>query len=335
VNLTAARGIADAVLYEGYILYPYRASSQKNQSRWQFGVAMSPGYCAVDPSERSFLQTECVFEHTGQPTVEVVVRFLQVQRRTTAGVPSWDEAVEREVTVAVDTARLLRGGRIADFELPAAEEHEAAVVRRRERVSGIVSVQADPLPGPWGAARLRVRVENYSAPDPVPRTRDEALPTALVAAHLIIGVDGGQFVSMIDPPEWAKPDVEACQNIGCWPVLAGPGGGRQVMLSTPIILYDHPEVAEESPGELYDGTEIDEILSLRTLALTDAEKQEARATDPRAAALIDRVEALDAADFGRMHGTRTSPGGTPARTPRCRPTPTPSPSPADGSHAAA
>jgi hypothetical protein len=303
VNLSAARSIADAVLYEGYILYPYRASAQKNQSRWQFGVAMSPGYAAVDPSERSFLQTECVFEHTGQPTVEVVVRFLQVQRRTSAGQPPWDEAVEREVAVTVDAAYLLRGGRVAGFELPAGEEREGSVVRRRERVSGIVSVQAGPLPGPWSAARLRVRVDNHSAPDPVPRTRDEALPTALVAAHLIIGVDGGQFLSMIDPPEWAKPEVEACQNIGCWPVLAGPGGGRQVMLSTPIILYDHPEVAEESPGELYDGTEIDEILSLRTLALSDAEKQEARATDPRAAALIDRVEALDAADFDRMHGT--------------------------------
>ena len=303
MNLSAARGIADAVLYEGYILYPYRASAQKNQSRWQFGVAMSPGYSAVDPSERSFLQTECVFEHTGQPIVEVVLRFLQVQRRTSVGQPSWDEAVEREVTVEADAAHLLRGGRVAGFELPAGEEREGTVVRRRERVSGIVSVQAGPLPGPWSAARLRVRVDNHSAPDPVPRTRDEALPTALVAAHLIIGVEGGQFVSMIDPPEWARPEVEACQNLGCWPVLAGPGGGRQLMLSTPIIMYDHPEVAEESPVELYDGTEIDEILILRTLALSDAEKQEARATDPRAAALIDRVEALDAADFDRMHGT--------------------------------
>jgi hypothetical protein len=309
VNLNAARAVADAVLYEGYLLYPYRASAQKNRSRWQFGVAMSPGYSAADPSERSFLQTECVFEHSGQPVVEVVVRFLQVQRRTSAGQPPWDEAVEREVTVEVDAAHLLRGGRVAGFELPAGEEHEGTVVRRRERVSGIVSVQAGPLPGPWNAARLRVRVDNHSTRDPAPRSRDEALPTALVAAHLIIGVAGGQFVSSIDPPEWAKPEVEACGNIGCWPVLAGPGGGRQIMLSTPIILYDHPEVAPESPGELYDGTEIDEILSLRTLALSDAEKQEARATDPRAAALIDRVEALDAADFGRMHGTIRSPRG--------------------------
>ena len=307
MKLDAARSIADAVLYEGYILYPYRASAQKNRSRWQFGVVMSPGYAAVDPTERSFVQTECVLEHAGQPTVEVVVRFLQVQRRTSTGKPSWDEAVEREVTVAVDAEHLLRGGRVAGFELTAGEERDGNVVRRRERVSGIVSVQADPLPGPWRAARLRVRVDNHSAPDPVPGSRDEALPTALVAAHLIIGVRGGEFISMTDPPEWAKPEVEACQNLGCWPVLAGPSGGRQVMLSTPIILYDHPEVAAESPGELYDGTEIDEILSLRTLALSDAEKAEARATDPRAAALIDRVEALDAADFGRMHGTIRSP----------------------------
>jgi hypothetical protein len=75
------------------------------------------------------------------------------------------------------------------------------------------------------------------------------------------------------------------------------------VLSSPIILYDHPELAPESPGELYDGTEIDEILTLRTLALSDEEKLEARATDPRAAALIDRVEAMDAPAMERLHGT--------------------------------
>src|ERR1700722_17544196 len=109
VNIDAVRGIADAVMYEGYILYPYRASAAKNRSRWQFGVVMSPGYTAVDPSERAFAQTECVLEHRADPAVEVVIRFLQVQRRTTAG-SSWDEAVEHEVTVRVDAAQLLGGG---------------------------------------------------------------------------------------------------------------------------------------------------------------------------------------------------------------------------------
>ncbi|HYB48610.1 MAG TPA: hypothetical protein VED20_14870, partial [Streptosporangiaceae bacterium] len=95
MNLDAVRRIADAVLYEGYILYPYRASAQKNRSRWQFGVVMAPGYAAADPSERSFTQTECVLEHTGQPMVDVILRFLQVQRRSTEGIapdtaaPAW------------------------------------------------------------------------------------------------------------------------------------------------------------------------------------------------------------------------------------------------------
>src|SRR5262245_30985098 len=106
--LDEVRRVADAVLYEGYILYPYRASAQKNRSRWQFGVLMPPGYTAADPSESSALRAECVFEHKGQPTVDVTVRFLQVQRRRTdqaagdTGVPvTWDEAVEQEVTVLV------------------------------------------------------------------------------------------------------------------------------------------------------------------------------------------------------------------------------------------
>jgi hypothetical protein len=108
---------------------------------------------------------------------------------------------------------------------------------------------------------------------------------------------------MTDPPEWASAQVGGCHNTGCWPVLAGPEESRQVMLAAPIILPDHPQVAPESPGELYDGTEIDEILTLRTLALSDEEKAAARATDPRAAALIDRVDAMDAPTMEQLHGT--------------------------------
>ena len=320
VNLDAVRQIANAVLYEGYILYPYRASAQKNRSRWQFGVVMAPGYAAVDPSESSFTRTECVLEHSGQPVVHVILRFLQVQRRSTEaagpGAPAWDEAVEREIEFTVDTAGLLGPVLVKEFSVPGGEDPEPLpapegpgrgasgfVVRRRAPLAGAVSVAATPVPGPWRAVRLQLRVENRTAVQSVPRLRDEALPTALVAAHAIVTVSGGQFISMTDPPEWAKPAVAECENTGSWPVLADPDGGRQVVLASPIILYDHPELAPESPGELYDGTEIDEILTLRTLALSDEEKREARATDPRAAALIDRVESMDAPTMERLHGT--------------------------------
>ena len=349
VRLDEVRRVADAVLYEGYILYPYRASAQKNRSRWQFGVLVPPGYAAADPSETTVQQAECVIEHRGQPSVDVVLRFLQVQRRHFADAvpgdsvpassapggppggpeppPAWDEAVEREVTVHVTSGALLAAGTVARFTVPGGTDVESVsggrVVRRRARLAGTVSVRATPLPGPWQSARLTVRVTNesgdpWSAPgSTAPRgdtgpagstgtqaDRAEALPFALVAAHTIITITDGAFISMTDPPEWASPAVAGCENNGCWPVLAGPpGGSRQVMLAAPIILPDHPEVARESPGELYDGTEIDEILTLRTLALSDAEKAEARATDPRAAALIDRVEAMDGTALGQLHGT--------------------------------
>lgn len=322
--LDQARAVADAVLYEGYLLYPYRQTSQKNQARFQFGVLMPPGYAAADPSETSAMRAECVFEHQGQPSLAVTVRFLQVQRRRTehrppdgnvqgagptvpagSGPAVWDEAVEREVTVAVNSGALLGDGAVSAFRVPGGADDEAVpggrVVRRREPLAGSVTVRANPLPGPWRAARLTVGVVNESVG--AAASRDEALPSALVAAHLIITVSGGAFLSMTDPPEWASPQVAACQNRGCWPVLAGPAGGRQVVLAAPIILPDHPQVAPESPGELYDGTEIDEILTLRTLALSDEEKAAARATDPRAAALIDRVDAMDAPAMERLHGT--------------------------------
>jgi hypothetical protein len=325
VNLDPVRRIADAVLYEGYILYPYRASAQKNRSRWQFGVLMPPGYAAIDPLEPNSAQAECVLEHAGQPAVQVVLRFLQVQRRTTdppePGAQAWDEAVEREVEFTVGTGELLGEGLVREFSVPGGEDREAGpngfTVRRRKPLDGTVGVTATPVPGPWRAIKLRVRVENRSAgaDGPPPRLRDEALPSALVAAHAILAVSGGQFVSMTDPPEWAAPAVAECENVGTWPVLADPDGGRSVVLASPIILYDHPELAPESPGELYDGTEIDEILTLRTLALSDSEKLEARATDPRAAALIDRVESLDAQAMERLHGTMYSGASGAGRTP--------------------
>ncbi len=371
MSLDVVRRIADAVLYEGYILYPYRASAQKNRSRWQWGVIMGPGYAAADPSERSFTQAEVVLEHSGQPSVAIVLRFLQVQRRSTASseaeaseapsseaassggasseaassrgasfrvgaaAPTWDEAVEREIEFTVGRDELLGVGYVHDFAIDGGQEREPLAegerpggvgpddggpggggarytIRRREPLAGRVSVRAFPLEGPWQAVRLQVRVENRTTADPVPPRRDDALPTALVAAHVIMTAHGGEFISMIDPPEWAKSAVAECENVGGWPVLADPDGGRDIVLSSPIILYDHPEVAPESPGELYDGLEIDEILTLRTLALSDDEKLQARATDARAAALIDRVEAMDADDIVKLHGAVRSPRPAPA-----------------------
>jgi hypothetical protein len=151
-DLDAVRQVADAVLYEGYILYPYRASAQKNRSRWQFGVVMAPGYAAADASERSFTQTECVLEHSGRPAVRILVRFLQVQRRTAeppgSRAESWDEAVEREAEFTAGAEDLLGAGWVREFTVPGGQDRDGHVVRRREPLTGAVSVRATPVPGP-------------------------------------------------------------------------------------------------------------------------------------------------------------------------------------------
>jgi hypothetical protein len=145
-------------------------------------------------------------------------------------------------------------------------------------------------------------VENHTEPDGPLLHRGDGLRFALVAAHCLIGVPGGTFLSMTAPPEWAAGMVGDCVNTSTWPVLAGPEECRELVLSSPVILYDHPEIAAESAGELFDSTEIDEILTLRTLTLTDEEKRQARGTDPKAAALLDRLDHLPPEMLERMHG---------------------------------
>jgi len=347
-HLAQALSVADAILYEGYLLYPYRQSSRKNQARFQFGVLMPPAYAAVDPFEPSASQTECLAEARDDAPVQILVRFLHVQQRTVRQAPAvpavlagewtdvasltvdgteytrFTEATEREVTAELTVAELAGPGVSVPFQIPAGETAEelagaggavaGRLVHQWDALSGVLRVRAERVAGPFQALKLHLRVENHTSPGAGLADRDDGLRYALVAAHALIGLPGGSFISMTDPPEWAAPDVAACQNQGTWPVLAGPEDTRDLMLSSPVILYDHPQIAPESAGDLFDATEIDEILTLRTLALTDEEKREARATDPRAADLIDRLDGLPPEMMEKLHGAirYLEPGAGPA-----------------------
>ncbi|MEV0065763.1 hypothetical protein [Amycolatopsis sp. NPDC050768] len=316
-----ARAVGDAVLYEGYLLYPYRASARKNRVRWQWGVLMPPTYASEERGEYATSRTECLLEPRKHTSVHLTLRFLQAQERlvhdghgfvdsaTVAGkdYTTWDEAVEHELNFVVPVAELLAQPVELPFSVPPAETRECVgnhctLVRRSGALTGALTARLDALDGPFGGTRLRLDLRNTSA-WPSDGVRESALRRALLAAHVILAVDSGHFLSMLDPPEWAKPAVEACVNERVWPVLIGGSSRSGVMLASPIILYDDPSIAPESPGELFDGTEIDEILTLRTMALTDEEKRQARATDPRAAALLDRVDDLPQELLDRLHGT--------------------------------
>lgn len=176
-----------------------------------------------------------------------------------------------------------------------------AIVRRREAISGVLEVTAERMRG--DLFKLTVRVSNRAPlPGAAALSRDQALLQALVSTHAILHVRDGEFLSLMDPPEECRALAAACRNTGTFPVLAGEEGEHDLLLSSPIILYDYPQTAPESAGDLYDGTEIDEILSLRILTMTDEEKQEARDADPRACDLLDRTETLPPEVLMRLHG---------------------------------
>lgn len=313
-----AREVADAVLYEGYLLYPYRASAAKNRVRWQWGVLMPPAFADGDTGEHSWCRTELLAEPAVGATLHLRVRFLQLQRRVVevgrdcrpvpsmmvAGVEytTWEEAVEREVDAVLSVVNVLAGEATVPFEVPGGEDHErfdgGRLARRREPLSGAITLSAMALPGPFGGVRLTLRVANRS--DAMAGGRAEALRHALIATHTLMSLSDGHFLSATDPPEWASVATAECRGERAWPVLVG---GDDTVLCTPIILPDQPEIAAESAGNLFDGTEIDEILTLRTMTLTDDEKRAARATDVRAAELIDRVDNLPPELMDRLHGT--------------------------------
>ena len=302
-GLEVARGVADAVLSEGYLLYPYRASATKNQQRWQFGVLVPPGYAATGTGEHDTMRTECLWEAGPAATLHVRLRFLWLETRHEPS-GDWDEAVAQEIDVAAPVAELLGGGRVEPFRLPAGTDTGAdGVVRQRAELRGQLRLTAELLPGAYRLIRVRAEVANTSAwSGGQDAARSEALRHSLVATHTLLAADGGEFLSLLDPPEWAAQAAAQCANLRTWPVLVGEPPRRDLILSCPIILYDYPKVAPESPQDLFDCTEIDELLSLRTLALTEAEKQQARATDPRAAALIDQIEQMPPELLSRLHG---------------------------------
>lgn len=316
------RAIADAVLYEGYALWPYRRSALKNAQRWTFGGVYPRAHAAgrAPGDDPCVMQTQCLLEGTDEARVSVDVRFLHVVHRQATdrdGRPvdalageapgerhlSWDEAVEREVALPPTPLCELADGERLELAIPAGRDEEqlaaGALVRTWEMLHGSVELGAERLEPALHA--LTVRIENDTPWEGGPR--EELILRTLCSTHTEIDVEGGAFVSLTDPPDWLSGLAAECENVGTWPVLVGEEGTRDRLLSSPIILSDYPRVAPESPGDLFDGGEIDQLLILNTLALTDAEKDEMRASDPRLRELLERVESLTPEQLMRLHGT--------------------------------
>jgi hypothetical protein len=339
MNFESARKIADAVLYEGYVLYPYRASSSKNRLRFQFGILAPRQWSNSGGCEQWWMSTECIAEAHPDARVSGKVRFLQMQHRTVEEAngnsfravesldidgklfASWDEGIEREVDFEFPISAEAPEREIR-LEFPAALAIEpirnlhgsviARIVREMLALNGVIRFAT--LAVGDRLVKLTIRIENETPWPELASGRDEALRGSFIGAHTLLAIADGNFVSLTDAPDYARAAAAQCSNVRTWPVLVGESGTRDMLLSSPIILQDYPAIAPESPGDLFDGTEIDEILTLRTMTLTNQEKREARATDDRAAAIIDRADAMPPEMLDKLHGALRAVGSPPPST---------------------
>jgi hypothetical protein len=339
---TMVERIADAVLYEGYLLYPYRPSAVKNQQRWNFGALFPEAYSLAQRNTEAWsMQTECLVHGSEQTTLEVKVRFLHLLMREVGEptesfserdqivptdfrpIPSieingrliqtFQEASERDVPLPVfSIGECLAHPQKLKFDFPSSQTIKplrdnssdriaGLIVRRQQAITVEVSVASKSVGD--NAFKITVRIMNLTPLEEAEqKTRDEALMRSFVSTHTILNAHDGEFISLLDPPTQLSGAAAGCVNVGTYPVLAGEEGERGCMLSSPIILYDYPRIAPESAGNLFDGTEIDEILTLRIMTLTDEEKREMRDADDRARQILERTEMLPMEQLLKLHG---------------------------------
>ncbi len=289
MDFTLVDPIARAILYEGYLLYPYRTSSLKNRQPCTFGSLYPRAYSLANgESEPWSMQTECLVRGNDQTTLHGAIRFLHP-----GGIDCRD-VTEREVILPKCPLRELakQSAKITfTFSPPSTQAAQGRGVKGSVELSVDVANES--------VFKLHVRIANETPLEQVEQA--ERIEPAMLSAHAVLGVRDGMFLSLIDPPSDVRDLAETCRNRGAWPVLVGDCTRQDMILAAPIILYDFPQIAPESPGNLFDGTEIDELLTLRILTLMDSEKQ-ALQCDQRTRALLQRTEKLTGDQLLALHG---------------------------------
>jgi hypothetical protein len=312
---------------------------QHNRSQ-QPDITRGSGWVSAQSGGEAWtMQTECLLRAKDEAVVDVKIRFLHLVSREIAKLESpisgldndtqadyhfvdelrvgersfqpWQEAIEREV----DAFGLILGNLATRkhsfmFSFPASRKQEplrepggpvvGLIVRTQEEIAGLIEISAEGLAN---AFHLNVSIKNLTPANELANgSRTSSLLRSMVSVHTILSAEQGRFVSLIDPPEELRGAVAECSNVGTWPVLAGDDGEETMMLSSPIILYDYPQVAAESAGDLCDATETDELLTLCIMSLTDDEKRQMVDADDRARRILERTETLPSEQLLKMHG---------------------------------
>ncbi len=277
--------LLDSLLYEGYALYPYTPGATKNATPTPFGIVYPPAYASASPVTFDHLRLECILAAGPKANLRGTIRFLQV-----AG--DRHEGAERTLELpAVSLKSLLEGG---------GEPLEFAFEGAKP-IMGRARMRADALDEP-GLTRLRVCVHNTTElpESAAAMDRGEALRSSLLSTHVVAEVEDGRFVSPLEREGPAGSAAGGCESLNTFPVLAAEDD--TAVLGAAIVLPDHPKLAPESLGNLFDNTEIEEALLLHVHALSDGEREEIARQDPAVREMVERATATTPKEIIGLHG---------------------------------
>jgi hypothetical protein len=261
--------LLSTLLYEGYALYPYTPGATKNATPTPFGIVYPPAYAAGGPHTFDRARMQLVLEPGS--SVSGTLAFLESSGAR-------HQSVSRRVEIEAD----------------------ATVEFAFDSVQGRLRLATAPLAG--GLVRVAMCVHN-TTPVPEGLDRAAALRASLLSTHLVARSPGGRFASPISPGPAAAPHVAHCEHVNIFPVLATDSD--DTVLGATIVLPDHPQIAPESHGDLFDATEIEEALLLHVLALSDAEREQIAQQDPKVREMLARADAQGPEALARLHGRVT------------------------------
>ena len=261
--------LLESLLWEGYALYPYTPGATKNATPTPFGIVYPPVYAATLASTFDHLELRCIVQAPPDAVLSAEVRFLEASGERHQG-------QARRVELPGAMAGALSG---------------RAAVKAASVGALTVELSLETVPLPAGdeyevVLRVRNRTLVSSGLD-----RAGALRRSLISTHPVLRVAGGRFVSALERP---------CASVNTFPVLAADGD--DVMLGAAIVLPEHPRLAPESLGGLFDSTEIEEALLLHVRTLSDGERAEIERQDPAVRAMVARAQSATPEDIVSLHG---------------------------------
>jgi hypothetical protein len=265
--------LVDSLLWEGYALYPYTPGATKNATPTPFGIVYPPAYAETLTSTYDHLELRCELEAPADAVLEAELRFLA-------------SGAERHQAGA--RALSLAGAMVGALAVqPAMKEASVEPEQGPPLVVGLQLGARELAPGRYEVSLL---VENRTVVSSG-LDRAGALARSLLSTHPLLRVTGGRFISPLE---------RAYDSVNTFPVLATPVD--DTVLGAAIVLPDHPQIAPESRGGLFDSTEIEEALLLHVQVLSDEERAEIERQDPAVREMIARAAAATPEDIIALHG---------------------------------